>query len=475
MDDFQKNPSGPPGRRIQIAAVIAGAALALGAALLFIFLGPFRAGPAYATPTDATPRPSQTPKPSQTPRPTKSPDRPSPSPSPTKPIPVSSPKKLNIQGEHGPVALVGNTYVYLTATGNLLGGAPLQPVGAQMDWTFHAYDLTTGTSAEIGTIRDGMSRPDEYAVVGDNIYFGAGTPGKFSLYRIDVKARTLSVAESRDNTDEQIYYQGLPVSGAADFQCRMEPMAVNDDQYLVFFSGEEEGVFLRDNAGHSEKILPGGKTACFAVYGDILYALETEDRYALLMDPEERREAGLEDDPSMHWAFCSYDLTGRELSRETIDPINRFLNEPNPLADHEFPKVATELAVFGDVIFVDTWDGFTIALRRTDSGFETVAELHSGNDYGQVQKTYLQGGRSPGQTQEWFLFGTRAPNLDKGYWFYSVKTGAMAPLDLEDMKKAMVVYDSRNGGMVFYRNSLFVEKTGESLDTPYFAKIKFPK
>jgi|GEM_PF-6330262 len=254
-------------------------------------------------------------------------------------------KKLNIDKEAQPVGIIGDYYIFTIDSDNYNDTA---------NHAYWKYSLTTGEKTEIGTIYNTTSASAINAFLKNGKgYFTTGVVKNDvplnQHYEIDLHKNSLTVLSEDD------FFPPL-----------VDTIAINDNQYVelqpeIYGEGLYKYHIKVGNGSEMKEILYKVRTSepefgemitCISSFNNTLYTFEYQKYNRFI---------------------CSYDLTGKELSKDSIDLVNDFLDIPDQYTGD--PEILWSMNVVRNYYFFSTMNRKTLVIKRDGRTFNKIDSL----------------------------------------------------------------------------------------------------
>ena len=267
-------------------------------------------------------------------------------------------KKLDIYSKDtgSPIGINGNYFYYCTSTDNY---------NDTSNDSFWQYNFTTGEKKKMGSIENHQTSSATEAFVGEKKLFATyGLVEHGEIYNnhimFDLEKCEMTVL-SKDNFFPTLVYS-TPVNESQflEFQPKKEPNGAYD--YLIRI-GDKNGNMQTIITKHYLDDQVGEIISDVCVFDNIIYTFEY--RYKMQY-------------------VCSYDLEGNEISKESIDLLNDFLNTPDQFTGE--PEILADIKVINDYYFFSTMNGKKLVLHKTNGEYSKVENLNMDN-FGIVDST----------------------------------------------------------------------------------------
>lgn len=245
-----------------------------------------------------------------------------------------------------------------------------QPIGINGEWfyysssvdnnddtadnTVYKYNIVTKEKAKIGTIENCTFATATYAFLDNGKIFRsqavAGGKGDTNLHlMIDTNENTIKILRQSECFPPLVdtyaisgtqYLEYQPESFGSEGGYRYHVRVGNSD-------GEITEIITKERSGTE-----GTTIISVTTYDGVVYTLESVDG---------------------EYNICSYDLTGKELSREKSDVLTNFANIPDELTGMQDPLWSME--VVGGHYFISTLNGRNLVLQKSAEGYEINENL----------------------------------------------------------------------------------------------------
>ena len=228
------------------------------------------------------------------------------------------------------------------------------------DSTFCKYDLNTGESTALGTIKNYTTSTVTYAFLGGNKIFHtigvAGGEWGTNLHLM-IDADNCNTTVLNESTCFPPLVDTYPVNGTHYLE--YQPEKIDDDGGYLYHVriGDTDGntteIITKERSGGTGTTYNGTTLVSVDSFDDIIYTFEAVDG---------------------EYNICSYDLTGKELSRETNDLVTELLETPDELSGTRY--ALSNMSVINGYYFFSTMGGKKLVLHRTSEGLVKADALN---------------------------------------------------------------------------------------------------
>ncbi len=219
------------------------------------------------------------------------------------------------------------------------------------DYKIMKYNLLTDEIIEVGEIKNLSTWSDTYAFVNEERFFSTfGVVEGDNAYNIhtalNAKEKSINVL-SKDS-----FFPPLVQSVSVNQNCFVEfqPQQLEDGSYRYC-------IRKADKNGNNKEIVSKDRKADYSgsmivdvcAYSDIIYTFEYEAKNAYV---------------------CSYDLAGNQITKESIDLVNEFLNTPDEFTGDT--ETMWSIDVINGYYFFSTLNGKYLVLHKSGEIYSKV-------------------------------------------------------------------------------------------------------
>ena len=261
-------------------------------------------------------------------------------------------QELNIEPKdiQNPIGINGDYFYYKIECGS---------IGENCDYAFWKYNLNTNEKTEMGIIRNFHTASAKSAFVGcEKLFMTYGindeNEGSYNAHlMLDLNNNKLTVL-SKDNNFPPLI-DTIPINKT--YYLERHPKRLQNGGYQYDINvGDTNGHIINIISKQRSETLLGETISSVSVYNDKIYTFEyvETERY-----------------------ICSYDLNGNQITRETNDIVNEFLDTPDKYTNE--PETLWSMNVVNGYYFFDTMNGKRLVLHNQNGKYSKVNEL-SDND-----------------------------------------------------------------------------------------------
>lgn len=259
---------------------------------------------------------------------------------------------LNIEPKdtNNPIGINGDYFYYKIENGS---------IGETSDYTFCKYNLITNQNTKMDSIKNFQASSVECAFVGcEKLFMTYGISGEnegsYNAHlMLDLNNNKLTVL-SKDNNFPPLIDT---ISINKTYYLERQPKLLEDGGYQYDINiGDVNGKTVNIISKRRTETLPGEMISSVSVYNDKIYTFEyaQKERY-----------------------ICSYDLNGNQITRETNNIVNKFLDTPDEYTNE--PEILWSMDVVNGYYFFNTMNGKHLVLHNQKGTYSKVNELSDDN------------------------------------------------------------------------------------------------
>lgn len=256
--------------------------------------------------------------------------------------------ELNIEPKdiQNPIGINGDYFYYKIG---------YDSINENCDYVFWKYNLNTNEKVEMDSIKNFHTASVKYAFLGCEklcMTYGISekNEGSYNAHlMLDLNNNKLKVL-SKDNNFPPLI-DTIPINES--YYIEYQPKQLQDGGYKYDINvGDANGNIINIISKQRSESLLGEMISSVSVYNDKIYTFEyaQKERY-----------------------ICSYDLNGKQITRETNDIVNEFLDIPDKYTNE--PETLWSMNVINGYYFFDTMNGNRLVLYKQNGEYSTVKEL----------------------------------------------------------------------------------------------------